>query len=1047
MSAAGVIIFGDPGFPGFAAAGLGEGQSLDVLSAMGPVVRADELAGALDAANAGSVLVHLHGAYFPKEAWASILAYLQRGGGLVAIGGAPFKHPVRMEGGARVVEAEQTAYHRQLHIHEALRVSSRERVQRYAAHTDIPLFAGQEELLEVADTWNLVPHVTKTSDLPAQMGSAGPMDTRIYALLKGLSPQGRELSAPAVLWEHVGGPFTGARWLFVNQPLGGSFWDRNGAEALAGWAAFAARGVTELWLKPNYASYEPGERPVLSLQSQRLSRNAAAPASLTWKITLTLTREGAAAADYQHEAELVVSREQNFLRLPVPVELQPGLYRLICTAESADGEIRVLRQGLWGRDEALLTAGEPITAGRDYFVKNGKPLPVVGMTYMTSDVARKFLFLPNADVWDRDMAQMKAAGINWIRTGIWTAYRNVMQVDGHASEEVLRAIDAFFLTAKRHDLQVTFTFFSFTPETWEGTNPYLDPRSVEAQKRFIRSIVSRHTETTHVDWDLINEPSMFDPPRIFSDGPSSARDIYEQKAFSAWLAQRHENISALQERWNMTPLELPDFASAVPPESSEINFSVQDIHSGKRGTRWLDYCLFSMDMHNVWARELTATIKELCPRHLVVVGQDEALGAQRPSPFFYEQVVDYTTVHSWWLNDNLLWDGIFAKTANKPNLVQETGIMYVETPDGRAKRSEEELRSMLERKYAYAFATGGAGAVQWIWNTNFYMDNANESQIGALRADGTEKPEADVSYDFGRFISEAGERFAGRKLEEIAVVFPYSNDFSNRKLAYDATTRLTRILSYQLHLPFRGVSEYDLDVLEADPPKLILLPSTHNLDSEAVRKLLSLAERTGVTLLITGTLGLDAYWQPTGRLDHLLGQRKVVNVRREERMILNGQAFSVSYGQKRIAELVKETPAETGASADQPQGDAVVEVELGQGRLIWCPLPLELNDRDEPAAALYRYAVATAGVQSELEWQAGGDLPGVYGRKLTFAEGALFVFVSEYAWDTEVKVTDKITGTEYSFILAKERSVLFETDSDGHVVSVYRPDEVTIDAR
>lgn len=137
------------------------------------------------------------------------------------------------------------------------------------------------------------------------------------------------------------------------------------------------------------------------------------------------------------------------------------------------------------------------------------------MTYMTSDVARKFLFLPNADVWDRDMAQMAKAGINWIRTGIWTAYRNMMQVDGHMAEDVLRAIDAFLLTAKRHGLQVTFTFFSFTPETWEGTNPYLDPQSVEAQKRFIRSIVSRHTHTTHVDWDLINEPSMFDPVQIF----------------------------------------------------------------------------------------------------------------------------------------------------------------------------------------------------------------------------------------------------------------------------------------------------------------------------------------------------------------------------------------------------------------------------------------------------------------------------------------------------------------------------------------------------
>ncbi len=58
-------------------------------------------------------------------------------------------------------------------------------------------------------------------------------------------------------------------------------------------------------------------------------------------------------------------------------------------------------------------------------------------------------------------------------------------------------------------------FFAFTPELWEGSNPYLDPRSVEAQKRFIAAIASRYTKATHLHWDLINEPSMFDPKRIF----------------------------------------------------------------------------------------------------------------------------------------------------------------------------------------------------------------------------------------------------------------------------------------------------------------------------------------------------------------------------------------------------------------------------------------------------------------------------------------------------------------------------------------------------
>lgn len=212
-----------------------------------------------------------------------------------------------------------------------------------------------------------------------------------------------------------------------------------------------------------------------------------------------------------------------------------------------------------------------MTCGRDYFHKDGQPLPVVGMTYMTSDVARKFVFLPNVAAWDKDMAEMKRAGINWIRTGIWTAYRHIMFVDGHPSEEVLRAIDAFILTAKKHDLQVTFNFFAFTPESWEGENPYLDPRSVKAQKRFISALVSRHKQTTNVDWDLINEPSLFDPARIF-EGPRPSGDRFEKAAFREWLRKRHQKIETLQERWNMTPDELPDFDAADIPEPGRHQF-------------------------------------------------------------------------------------------------------------------------------------------------------------------------------------------------------------------------------------------------------------------------------------------------------------------------------------------------------------------------------------------------------------------------------------------------------------------------------------------
>ncbi|WP_340397925.1 beta-galactosidase [Paenibacillus sp. FSL E2-0202] len=1034
-----VIIFYDSDFPISSPI---PSDAITSMSEFGSIVNENQLAQTLHETK-GGCFINLHAPYFPKAAWIAILEYLQRGGGLISIGGAPFKQPVRWENGRWHVEAEQTSYHQELYIHEALRVEC-SRNHSLLALDVIPLLKGQESLfLTSADTWNLVPHTTKTSDLPHQMGSAGPMSTRIYPLLIGITLECREISAPVVLWENTIGLYAGSRWLFVNTPATASFWEQEGPSAISNWARFCSKGVTEMWVKPNYASYESGERASLTLQIQQLERVRPSMRNEdTWNFTIYVEHESDTSLKWSQSLEMKANAELNMVRLPIPLEISGGLYHIVCEAEASDGEVRILRQGFWGHAPELLAAGHPVTSGRDYFIKDGRPLPVVGMTYMASDVARKFLFLPNAGVWDRDMGQMRKAGINWIRTGIWTAYRNVMQDDGHVSEEVLRAIDAFIMTAKKHDLQVTFTFFSFTPETWGGVNPYLDPQSVEAQKRFIRSIVSRHKDSSNVDWDLINEPSMFDPDRIFSDGPSSCHDRFERQAFREWLQERHGVIEVLQERWNMTPAQLPAFASAGLPEAKEMNFDVQDMHSAKRGTRWLDYCLFSMEMHNRWVKQLYDTIKEQCPAQMVTVGQDEGLGAQRPSPFFYEEAVDYTTVHSWWFNDYLIWDGIFAKTPNKPNLIQETGVMYVEAPDGRAKRSEQELRNLLERKYAYAFGTAGAGAIHWIWNTNFYMDNANESHIGALRADGTEKPEADVSYDFGKFIEGIRDIFGDRKLEEIAVVFPYSNDFSNRKLAFASTTELTRILSYELKMSFRGASEYHLDDLEKNPAKLIILPSAHNFADAAMERLLHIVEETGAVLLATGPLSIDAYWRSSDRLSDILGKRELRNVRREEVLMLQGQVLPVSFGHRRIAEVTKETIIQKNGGSSTI--DTVVNLPLGKGRLLWSPLPVELSERRDTTAALYRYAVNAAFVERDFEWISGGDLAGIYGRKLSFATGALFTFVSEYAQDAKIEVKDSATGRTYSFVLEQERSVLFATDSKGDLLGVYRPQEVEI---
>ncbi|SDZ24563.1 Beta-galactosidase [Evansella caseinilytica] len=1039
-----IIIFYDAAFPYD-----GTRPDIDQLKALPnvSVVDAHNLKTALSAENV-SCFIHLHGRYFPKEAWAAIIYYLRQGNGWISIGAAPFRVPVYQEDGRWMEEEEQTAYHQQLNIHEALTVKSAP-IHRLAGADEYPLLQGKEQLFDIQSTYGLILHFTKTRDIPHENGSGGPMDAHIYPLLKGISKRGREVAAPVVLVENTKGQFAGGRWILVNQQLTDRFWKKDGFQLLISLAAYCAEGVTEIWIKPGYACYYPGETPTVSVQLQSLAliKNAACSAvGKTWEISFNVLDKSSKPVCDTRTLTLPASRELLVERMTLSFSIQPGYYAVNGTARSSAGEVRRFRQGFWGYSEQLLQAGAPLKANRDYFEKDGRPYPIVGMTYMTSDVSRKYLWLPNVSVWDKDMAQMKKAGINHIRTGVWTGYRQLMFIDGHPYEEVLRAVDAFVLTAKKYDIDLCFDFFAFTPEAWEGTNPYLDPRSIEAQKRFIAAIVSRHKQTTNIHWDLINEPSLFDPDRIFS-GPQPLKDTYEKQAFISWVKAKYSSLRAVQEKWNMTPEELPDFDAMEIPEQEDISFDVQNMRRPTKNIRWLDYTLFTMEMHNQWAGQLADTIKSMTGNHLVTVGQDEALRSQRPTPFFYESVVDYTTNHTWWMMDQLVWDGVFTKTANKPNLVQETGIMYVENPDGTAKRTEEELRNILERKYAYAFSTGAAGAVQWLWNTNFYMNNVNESNIGALRADGTEKPEADVSYDFGRFIGETRDLFVNRRLEETAVIFPYANDFSNRKLAFEATTRLTRIFSYDLNIHLRAFGEYHLGALlnHPQPPKLVIVPSAHHFSRQAAEKLTSYMNGGGA-VLFTGPIRLDEYWKYDGaRFANVIGTTKIRNVRREEALLLNGKLLSIGFGDRKIAEVSKEVLL--GDQGSELGVNELREFKVGKGKLLWCPLPVELNERQEPLRELYSHALAWAGVKQEFHWLQGGDLPGVYGKKLAFDNGNLFIFVSEYGTNADIQISDADTEKVYSFMLEKERSVLFATDSGGNITTVYRPDDVVIQTK
>ena len=159
------------------------------------------------------------------------------------------------------------------------------------------------------------------------------------------------------------------------------------------------------------------------------------------------------------------------------------------------------------------------------------------------------------------------------------------------------------------------------------------------------------------------------------------------------------------------------------------DFEGVNIFDDRRPLKTLDYRLFAQDMFVRWVRAMTAAIRESGnKKQLITVGQDEAGNADSPSPHFFAEAVDFTCMHNWWANDDLVWDSVMAKSPAKASLIEETGVMFYEKMDGSAWRTEQEARNLLERKLAISFAAEGSGFVEWVWNANCYMNSRQRSR-------------------------------------------------------------------------------------------------------------------------------------------------------------------------------------------------------------------------------------------------------------------------------------------------------------------------------
>ena len=968
-----------------------------------------------------NLLVMPYGSAFPKRAWPAVLAYLRAGGNLLNLGGVPFAVPVMKSGSRWQPEGPRTAYHKKLGITQSFPVEAAGvaayRVNQFGEANPKEKNSDNQNLanqFKAERIYELYVRFTSSSSIADEAGSDGPREAVLYPLVFGLNHEQRPVAAPIIQIDRLQGEFAGGRWLLAN------FSGQVSAAAIARLAEQAAVGAIEFSVRSEFACYRPGEVPSFSVDLHRPRNND----EKTIRDDCTLeVHDGA----NQLVAQLAVvlkqkaARVTGTARLKEGTKLAPGFYRVEARQTVNDSRPYELTYttGFWVYDHQLLTRGKPLTVDRNFFYRDGDVYPITGTTYMASDVHRQFLFEPNPAVWDRDFRAMKSAGVNLVRTGTWTGWKKFMPEAGKVDEAALRALDAFLLTAHSHDIPVIFTLFCFLPETWGGKNAYLDPQAVQAQAQFVSAFAQRYRDVDDLIWDLINEPSFCSPKHLWSCRPNY--DDYEKAAWQKWLRGRYlaasddERATRLQELWRATS---PDESGLDLPRLED--FEGINIFEDRRPLKTIDYRLFAQEMFVGWVRAMTDAIRKSGNRkQLITVGQDEAGNSDSPSPHFFAGAVDFTSMHNWWANDDLVWDSVMAKSPAKASLIEETGIMFYEKMDGSAWRTEEEASNLLERKLAISFAVQGAGFVEWIWNANCYMNSDNEAAIGFHRADQTAKPELESFLKTTRFLSAHRNALRGREDEEVLMLIPHSQMFSPRNFATEVTRKCVRAMFYHCRTPLRAVSEYLLAETNLTA-KVIIVPAPRVLTTKCWEALVAQAAR-GATIVISGIVDADEHWLPTGtRSIGIFGfGADTGTVSASESILIGTAEHLVRYEGEKIQRIEK--------ALMNAKGPARVLVQShGAGRFVWSPLPLEAGNSIEPLAAFYQFALAQARLAPA--FSVSPDSPSILVLPSIFEKHALYTFVSETDRDASLTLRHYETRTPISVTIPAGRSTLLLLD-------------------
>jgi hypothetical protein len=998
-----VVVFWQPGFPTVASQPIGRASLDKALAGLEPVFLDEAGLAAPETLAPADLLVLPYGSAVPVAAWKSIERYVDGGGNLLVIGGQPLRVPVSRVNGQYVAAAPQDTYSRTLGFR----------------HTyEVPV--APDAIFQWKHGYAWLPK------LEVRARRLFAVEGRLNGLGYMADSEGQLVAAPVIVADYAGGGsekrMLGSRIVVLDFDPQPDYWQSSDGVTLVRQAAeYARHGAIHLIVETLYSAIRPGEPPAITvhLRVPRLQKTGGVLAGEV-ELQLLSEKELIAKATIPVTGPGIANIEAPF-KAPLPA----GFYR-VSAVYSEGGHAREFYQnGFMVTERTTLDSGPVLGVRGDFLTLDGKPFFPMGTNYFTTEEnGWDFSGPRNAWVWDADFAEMAAHGVTFVRTGVWMPNGKFIESStGGANERFLRNLEAYLDCAHRHNIAINFTFFAFSPHSGSiplspdvaqaAPNPYIDPAPVDAEQAYVRSVVERFKDVPWLSWDLINEPSFSNPKQIFHGNYPNA-DPAEIAAWHKWLSQKYGNLSALGDAWRVPAEDLGAFDAVPLPSIADLRY---ERYSDPNQVRTLDYNLFAQDMFGAWVKSMVSSIRSTGSRQPIDIGQDEGGVTDRVLNQFYGSAgVSFTTNHTYWQDDALLWDSVAAKVPGVPNITGETGFQPVWDPDGSWRYDELSGLGLTERKWALGFAGGASGAMQWDW--------AREADFGIKRSDGSAKVWENMMRDLGRFASQAAP-FADALVEpEVALVLPQSYQMSvSNSSALEAQQTAVRALYNYAHGQAYAVGEYQIQLLGS--PKLILLPCPFGLTDQAWEAI-ERKVKAGAVLLVTGPFGEDAHFHATGRQDSAgLPYISGPLTQRENHFRFPGGEETLEYPGLKTTVLSR---------AILPNGRDWAEMPVGRGRILFAALPLELNGNLQAVADVYSYALKAANIAPV--YSTAIEDPGILICPTLFPKATLYVLASE-SNRSDVSFEDLRSGRKFSGSLPSGHAALLLVGTDGKLLATY----------